>query len=182
MKIETDDQLTEKHEFTKSLYEKMGMIGDTLTHPQNIDFSAVTNQLPTYNPLLRSNTRPVTTGISSVFKHFFLRALRNRQWERCIDYAFAHLCLKDDASTAKPNAIARLFATTNEDTDVKRVNGMLGFGVGTLFVILVISLIYAFFTDMIASVMMLFGIYGFIIMLFGFAILVVIIGIYFATR
>ena len=47
---------------------------------------------------------------------------------------------------------------------------------------LILSLIYAFFTDMIASVMMLFGIYGFIIMLFGFAILVVIIGIYFATR
>ena len=48
-------------------------------------------------------------------------------------------------------------------------------------VILILALIMRFSSDMIASVMMLFGIYGFIIMLFGFAILVVIIGIYFAN-
>lgn len=180
MKIETDDQPTEHRTVTSSIYTKLEDIGDTLTHPKKLDFTPIIQRISSLSIPKRQNTRVVKTNISVIFSHLFLRALWNRQWSHCINYALAHLYLKDGIS--KNNLIARALTTVDEDTDMKRINGILGMGIGMMVITLILSLIYAFFTDMIASVMMLFGIYGFIIMLFGFAILVVIIGIYFATR
>ncbi|MFA7067256.1 MAG: hypothetical protein WC199_10795 [Dysgonamonadaceae bacterium] len=180
MKIETDDQPTEHRTVTSSIYTKLEDIGDTLTHPKKLDFTPIIQRISSLSIPKRQNTRVVKTNISVIFNHLFLRALWNRQWSHCINYALAHLYLKDGIS--KNNLIARALTTADEDTDTKRINGILGMGIGVMVITLILSLIYAFFTDMIVSVMMLFGIYGFIIMLFGFAILVVIIGIYFATR
>ena len=180
MKIETDDQPTEHRTVTSSIYTKLEDIGGNLTHPKKLDCAPIIRRISAISIPKRQNTRVVKPNISAIFNRLFLRALWNRQWSHCINYALAHLYLKDDGS--KNNLIARALTTADEDTDTKRISGILGMGIGVMVITLILSLIYAFFTDMIASVMMLFGIYGFIIMLFGFAILVVIIGIYFATR
>ena len=180
MKIETDDQPTEHRTVTSSIYTKLEDIGGNLTHPKKLDCAPIIRRISAISIPKRQNTRVVKPNISAIFNRLFLRALWNRQWSHCINYALAHLYLKDDGS--KNNLIARALTTADEDTDTKRISGILGMGIGVMVITLILSLIYAFFTDMIASVMMLFGIYGFIIMLFGFAILIIIIGIYFATR
>lgn len=187
MRIEADDnnQSIEPNTVLKSIFDRVESVGDTLLHPQKIkipNIPELSNRLSSFHMSLPLPNKNRATGSpSSFFTHLLLRALYNHQWGRCIDYLFARLCMRDE-TTPRNTLITRLFVTTDEDADAQKINRVLGLAVGILFIVLAVSLICAFLIDMIASVMMLFGIYGFIIMLFGFAILVVIIGIYFATR
>jgi hypothetical protein len=185
MRIEADDnQSIEPNTVLKSISDRVESVGDTLLHPQKIkipNIPELSNRLSSLHMSLPlPNKNRATDSPSSFFTHLLLRALYNHQWGRCIDYLFAHLCMRDE-TTPRNTLIARLFVTTDEDADAQKINRVLGLAVGILFVVLVVSLICAFINDMIVSVMALFGIVGFLVLVFGFALLVAVIGIYVAT-
>ncbi len=156
-----------------SISTNVERVGDILLNPRKfINFT-----IPTFD---RKEKPIITFDTASFFNRCAMRAFMNRQWEQCATFLLSNLFLK--SKPRKNDVISKLLSPTDEVTDKRKINTALGLSIGLLFVTMIISFGYNILTDVIESVVFLFGVVGFVALLMGFSLLIMLIGVFFATQ